>query len=336
MRYAFLLYPHANARYRASLLTLARAELSMMLAAMGRACAVEAREIAGAPFLCLETEEFREREWALLSRQGGVYLLCRMEGDALVPMPRAGAAYVGEDMAALLKYKGKTNEMFTDTLLSMALASSAFALKGDAKLAFCDPMCGKGTALYLALRRGWNAAGVDADRHAIKEADDFTGRYLAFHHLKHKRGEGSLTVRGQAGGRETKYVFADTPEHYRDGDTRTLRLIQGDTRDLDVLLRPGSVQIMAVDLPYGVQHGPADHRGGILPLLERAAPAWHAALASGGALAASFNTYVTRRAQVIRALEAAGFDVLRGEAYDGLEHWVEQAVNRDVVVARRI
>ena len=37
MTYAFLLYPHANIRYRQSLLKLAVQELSMTLAALGRA-----------------------------------------------------------------------------------------------------------------------------------------------------------------------------------------------------------------------------------------------------------------------------------------------------------
>lgn len=335
MQYAFLLYPHPNARYRASLLQLAKAELCMMLATMGRSIDVRSEEIGGAPFLCFETEAFSQREWALLSQQAGVYLMARREGEAFVPLARTHPSYVGEDMPGLLKYKGKTNEMFTDTLLSMALTQSAFALKSDAKLTFCDPLCGKGTALYLALRRGWNASGVDADKAAIKEADDFTCRYLEFHRLKHRRTEGTLTVRGKTGGRESKFVVADTPEHFKEGDTRTLRLIQGDTRDLDVLLRPGSVHLMAADLPYGVQHGPAGKGVSILSLLEKAAPAWYGALAPGGALAVSFNTYVTRRTGVAKALSAAGFTVAEGGVFETLEHWVEQAVNRDVVIAKK-
>ena len=127
--------------------------------------------------------------------------------------------------------------------------------------------------------RRWMRTGTRSRRPTTSRAAT-----LAFHHLKHKRGEGSLTVRGQAGGRETKYVFADTPEHYRDGDTRTLRLIQGDTRDLDVLLRPGSVQIMAVDLPYGVQH----RAGG--------SPGRHPAAAGEGRARVACGARVGRRA----------------------------------------
>ena len=39
---------------------------------------------------------------------------------------------------------------------------------------------------------------------------------------------------------------------------------------------------------------------------------------------------------VREAMEEAGLKVMRGEGYDGLEHWVEQAISRDVAVAVRV
>ena len=54
MKYAFLLYPHQNVRYRQSLLTIASAELSMTLAALGRGGEVRTVEMGGAPFLTFD------------------------------------------------------------------------------------------------------------------------------------------------------------------------------------------------------------------------------------------------------------------------------------------
>lgn len=65
-------------------------------------------------------------------------------GRRLTPLERTHPNYVGEDLPALLKYKGKTNEMFTDTMLTMALASSAFMPVHDSQLIVCDPMAGAG------------------------------------------------------------------------------------------------------------------------------------------------------------------------------------------------
>ena len=338
MDYAFLLTPHANVRYRASLQRIATAELAMMLRALGREEEeIRLEEIGGAPMLCVRAQRpFSKKEWALLSQQSSVYMLFeKREDGALGPMERMHPAYVGEDLASLLKYKGKTNEMFTDALLSMALCASDFALKSGAQLTACDPICGRGTTLFLALRRGWHAAGVETDKNDVKEANDFFTRYLEFHRMKHKKTQSALTVRGQAGGRETRYVLSDTAEHFKDGDTRVLRLIQGDTRDLDILVKPASVHVMAADLPYGVQHGAAGGEKSLPRLLERAFPAWYAALTRGGALAVSFNTYVTKRDGLVRMLENAGFEVQRGGIYEEMGHWVEQAVNRDVLVAVR-
>ncbi|HET7721675.1 MAG TPA: hypothetical protein VFK43_17020 [Acidimicrobiales bacterium] len=55
----------------------------------------------------------------------------------------------------------------------------------------------------------------------------------------------------------------------------------------------------------------------------------------GGALAASWNTKVLPRTELVATLEAAGLVVLTGETYESFAHRVDQAVDRDVVVARR-
>ena len=54
MTYAFLLYPHANIRYRQSLLQLAVQELSMTLSALGREAEVVPQKMGGAMFLTFE------------------------------------------------------------------------------------------------------------------------------------------------------------------------------------------------------------------------------------------------------------------------------------------
>lgn len=332
MKYAFLLYPHANIRYRQSLLMLGRQELSMTLAALGRGGDVGSVQMGGATFLTFEAEKLTQRDVRMLSQLASVYVMFTMEDAQMVPMEPAHPEYVGEDLSALLKYKGKTNEMFTDTMLTMALASSAFMGLHDSQLVVLDPMAGRGTTPMLALRRGYHGIGIEIARAEVKEACDYMTRYLEFHKIKHKRSESSLTVRGKAGGRETKFVFSDTAEHFKDGDTRTLRLILGDTRDTALLLRPQSVHLMVTDIPYGVQKGTAGRQDTIGGTIEQAAPGWFEVLRPGGVLAMSFNTHVTRRAQLEHTLERAGFEIVPTA---DLTHWVEQAITRDVILARR-
>ena len=332
MKCAFLLYPHQNVRYRQSLLTIAAAELSMTLAALGRGGEVRPVEMGGAAFLTFDCDHRTQRDVRMLSELASVYVMFTMEDAQMVPMESAHPNYIGEDLPALLKYKGKTNEMFTDAMITMALASSAFMPVHDSQLIVCDPMAGRGTTMMLALRRGYHGVGIEIGKADVKECCDYMTRYLEYHRIKHKRSETSLTVRGKCGGRETKFVLSDTAEHFKDGDTRTLRMICGDTRDAAALLKPQSVHLMVTDIPYGVQKGTAGRQDSIGGTIAAALPGWQEALKPGGALAMSFNTYVTRRADLVRLCERVGLEVI---ATPPLEHWVEQAVSRDVILARK-
>lgn len=332
MTYAFLLYPHANIRYRQSLLQLAVQELSMTLSALGREAEVVPQKMGGAMFLTFEAAKLTERDMRMLSQLASVYMLFEMEDGKLTTLERTHPNYVGEDLPALLKYKGKTNEMFTDTMLTMALAASAFMPVHDSQLVVCDPMAGRGTTLMLALRRGYHGVGIEIGKADVKEAADYMTRYLEFHRIKYKRTDSALTVRGQVGGRENKFVFSDSAEHFKDGDTRTLRLICGDTREAEALLKPNSVHLMVTDAPYGVQKGTASRQDSIGGTIAAALPGWFDVLKSGGVLAMSFNTHVTRREGLVRLFEKAGFEIVQTA---NLEHWVEQAISRDVILARK-
>ena len=332
MTYAFLLYPHANIRYRQSLLQLAVQELSMTLSALGREAEVVPQKMGGAMFLTFEAAKLTERDMRMLSQLASVYVLFEMEDGKLTTLERTHPNYVGEDLPALLKYKGKTNEMFTDTMLTMALAASAFMPVHDSQLVVCDPMAGRGTTLMLALRRGYHGVGIEIGKADVKEAADYMTRYLEFHRIKYKRTDSALTVRGQVGGRENKFVFSDSAEHFKDGDTRTLRLICGDTREAAALLKPNSVHLMVTGAPYGVQKGTAGRQDSIGGTIAAALPGWFDVLKSGGVLAMSFNTHVTRREGLVRLFEKAGFEIVQTA---NLEHWVEQAISRDVILARK-
>ena len=333
MKYAALLYPHQNIRYRESLLKITQEELRMTLQATGCGSELEARYTGNAPFLIFETEELL-RDWQrkLLERVAGIYVLFQMEEGGLQPMEPLAVAYLKEDFPALLKYKGKTNEMFTDAMMTMALASSDFSRVADSQLVVCDPMGGKGTTAMLALCHGYHGISVEISKSDHKEATDYVSRYLEFHKLKHKRTEAALTLKGQLGGREVKLVLADTQEHFKEGDTRTLRFIQADTQHLGSLLKPESVHLMITDLPYGVQKGTSGKDRGILQTVRESAAGWTSVLKKGGVLAVSFNANVTHRKDLAAIFEECGLTALQTA---NLRHWVETAIDRDILLVKK-
>lgn len=340
MKYAVLLLPHANARYLSGMLSPAQAELDTILSRIGVSAACEHEIIGGMDALTF-TNDAPVPSPDLLFRHSLAYGLGEMRADgSIMPLNIKPRAYLGNDLASILKYKGKTNEQFTQHLINMALFatdySADFIRKGA--LTLMDPMCGRGTTLFQAINRGWSAIGGDIDKGDIAEATRFFKRYLEYHRLKHTCASESRTLAGRASVKMTSFRFSDTNDKFALGDTLTLSLAHADAQDVARAQAKQSVHLICADLPYGVQHAAhASNEGGRAvnaeSVLARALPAWRDALKTGGAVAISFNANTLKRERAREIMESANLRAVRSPAYDKLTHWVEQAVTRDVCVA---
>lgn len=338
MRYALLLKPHANVRYRQSLEKLAKIELECMLQAWGLedAC-VDVQQMAGEPFLIFETEKMTEEAWKNLSSHSSICFAAQiMENGALLPLERHVQGMLPDDLPHVLKYKGKTNADFTYLMLHCAKAASAFA-KTDAPLRVLDPMCGKGTTLFCAMCEGNNAVGIETDMKSMQEADTYYARFLKLHRLKHKRTEQSRTLPKGGSAYSVSFEAAADAQAMKQGQTIALEMINGDAARTAEMVKPNSVHLIVSDLPYGVQHAPRENGGmsALGRLVKRVAPGCVKALKPGGAVAFSFNLNTLRRKEVEQVLAEVGLEVMTEAPYADFSHWVEQAVDRDVVIARK-
>lgn len=335
MNYTILIRPHRNRRYQEGVVRLSRAELINLLRRLGAEGTVEVRRCAGGDFLDFACGPLGEEDVALLSSHSHLQMLFeRREDGLLLPLCGEKGAYLGEDLAYVQKYKGKTNEAFTMHLLNQALCASDFLRCPRVEL--LDPMCGRGTTLFQAINRGFCATGAEIHPAEIEECAGYFKRYLEFHRVKHAQTRRSLTLEGK-GVPVTEFSFAGDAEAFRAGDTRSLRLMACDSLKLPVLLRKQRFHLIVADLPYGVQHAPGAQGKRTAPFEEIAAQslcAWRKLLAPGGAMALSFNVHTLPAERVRGLMEQAGLEVMRGEGFDGLEHFVEQAIVRDVAVGR--
>ena len=332
MIYCFQLVPHANLHYRQANRTLGLNELTLMLRANGIEADVTLETIGSADFLCFDAPELNETQLRAFARHSSLLMMCAKEGALLRPLDIDRTPYLPSDLSEVLKYKGKTSATFTRMMINCALALSE--QKSDVTPLVLDPICGRGTTLFCALEQGYNSAGIDVDRIDLREAMTYLDRYCAYHKLKHQVKQSAETC-GKASVPAAAYTLADMKEHYTAGDTRTLRLFNGDTGLADKLMKKTPVDVIVGDLPYGVQHAPQQGRRteSFLQLMERALPAWRRALRPGGAMALSFNVLTLPRQKLIETVERAGFTVMTGGVFDQFEHFVEQAVHRDVVFA---
>lgn len=338
MRYALLLKPHANVRYRQSLEKLAVIETACMLHAWGMTNAEPRLEtLAGESFVVFHADGMPDGLWRDLSNHSAICLAAELaEGGMLKLLARTAAQGLPEDLPQVLKYKGKTNADFTAMMLHCAKAASDFAHE-SAPLTVLDPMCGKATTLFCALCEGHNGVGVDMDARALSEADTYFERSLKLHRFKHKRIGSSQTLSGGGNARAIDYTVSADAQAMRSGKVQTMRLLQGDAARLAEMQRPESCHLIVSDLPYGVQHAPKEG-GGIstLPgLLRRVLPGCLRVLKRGGTAALSFNVNTLPRSMVEKTMREAGFEVLMQAPFNDFHHWVEQAVDRDVVIARK-
>lgn len=341
MQYTLLLWPHANARYQAESRRLALRELELMLTRVAPGAVARIDESSEMPSLLLECPSaLSDEAIAVIQNHSLLYGLFERLGDSsLVPIAGRAQACLGADLPAILKYKGKTNEMFLQLLINAALYSSDFWR--EARIEFLDPMCGRATAPFIALNRGWNATGADVDKADLSEAEKFFKRYLEYHHLKYNMDRGSRTVRGKKPVPVTRFETAASADDYKAGRTVSLSLANLDSALAGEAFGKGSFHLIACDLPYGVAHAAQPGQG--LPkgknwleaLLVNSLPGLYKLLKPGGTVALSFNAQSFKRDRLRTLLADAGFEPLVDGPYDGFEHWVEQAITRDIAVARK-
>ena len=340
MRYIMLLWPHANARYQSETVRLARAELRLMLDRLLPGAEIAPEAGLDLPALAIDFPDAPDGV-ALNALRGHslLYALFEARDGLLAPVAGRRPARVGDDLPAILKYKGKTNEMFLQLLINAALYSGAYWKEPGAPLAFFDPMCGRATGLFVAANLGWDATGADVDRNDLKEAERFFKRYLEYHRFKHTVARESRTLKkGQAA--VCRFEYAADAAAFKAG-ARQLSLVNLDASQTGAALGKNAFHVIACDLPYGVRHDAqlsgGGERGGnwLETLLARALPGWKTALKPGGTIAVSFNAQNLSLARVRRLMADAGLEVLEGGPYDGFSHWVEQAITRDIAICKK-
>lgn len=328
MKYALVLWPLNNQRYEQAHISPAVSELQIILSAAGINKSVEYVSVAGAGMLMFTSEELSERQLACIRNHSLYFMFGAWDGKALTPISMPGRDYVGSDLAAIQKYKGKTNERFTQQLINLALYSCRLH-EADEKIHLLDPMCGRGTTLFQAVNREWNATGIDADKKDVLECVSFFEKYLKFNKIKHKRTQSSRTL-PQKGAVSVHSVRFGGDK----GDRLTLNCASADASSTSAVFGKEVFSVICADLPYGVQHAPNGQGGAksFEKMLITCLPAWREALRKGGAISLSYNTHTLKTERVREIMEQAGFEVMRGGAYDNMEHWVEQAVMRDIAV----
>lgn len=341
-RYAFLILPSFNRVYADASAALVQAELEVFNQSVmaGRISGIGNSDIAGVRYVTFDCDDVSDHDAAILANLSSLYALFCIEGDVLRPVPLHRLDRFDDDLITILKYPGKTNEQFTKLLLNVTLMSSRFAADMlTRRFSVLDPLCGRGTTLNQALMYGFNAYGVDIDKRDIETYSIFIQRWLRDKRLKHHAESVPVRRNRRIVAHRLQVSLAATKEEYKAGDVQLLDVVNVETSKVLEFFRTESADLVVADVPYGVQHGSQATGRGLarspLDLLAESAPAWAKSLRPGGALGISWNTFVARRDDAAKVLATAGLQVLDSGPYLDFKHRVDQAILRDILIARK-
>jgi Putative RNA methylase family UPF0020 len=342
-RYALLILPSANRVYTGASAALTRAELAVFSQRVlgDRITEVGDAVIGGVSYVTFEAVALSRRDTDFLANLSAGYALYELSGDLLRPITLRRADHFDDDLITIQKYQGKTNEQFTKLLLNVTVLSSGFAdalLTGG--LTVLDPLCGRGTTLNQTLMYGFNAAGIDLDRQDFDAYSAFIQTWLKRKRIKHHRDyDGPVRRDGKVVARRLQISLAASTDAMRSGHLQLLDVVNADTTHAAEFFRPSTIDALVTDAPYGIKHGSRTAARGLarapLDLLAEAVPTWARLLRSGAALGIAWNTLVARREEAVRILAEAGLEPLDSLPYLGFRHRVDQAIVRDIVIARK-
>lgn len=348
MKLGVLLYPHTNKRYYESMKLLAENELAVLLHDPTIKDKITFETIGGLELLCFQANESDTSLMLRLYRHSALLALFEVIGDTLKPLMADKSDYFPRDIAYILKYKGKTNEMFTEMLLNLGIFSSDFSEQFQEPLYVMDAMCGKATSMFIALKNGYHSAGIESNKNYYSEVENFIKRYFQFNRVKHHIDRTSYNVDGRK--RALKFILetADTSDHYKTGDTRTLEYVLGDTMFSTTYFGKKKFHTIVADLPYGVQHQPANEppkkgKGKapkapvpihILDTIDDSINGWLSTLKVGGTLVLAFNSNSLNKNELLSLLLSRSLEI--EHSHLDFSHWVEQSITRDIIIAKKI
>ncbi len=345
LRYLLLRNPGHNRVYYLESEKLALAELTLTSKRFDQPCDhIESINIAGINYLSFTVGQIlSETELKWLSNLSFVLALYQQSADttdsALHPVELTPHSHVDPKISMLLKYSGKTNEIFTRMMVNVGLVSSDFGL--DDAIQLLDPVSGKGTTLFEGAIRGFDVTGIESERKMVHEATIFFKKFLEQEKYKHSLSKHAM-YSSSTGSEASIQLFEyarDKQEFKTESSRKHLALIAGNAIHSRRYFKAEKFHLIIGDLPYGISHGNKSQKKhnsltrSPAELMEACLPEFHKILKTGGCLVLAWNKFVWPREDFVQLLNARGFHVQDSDPYDQFTHRVDQSIKRDIVVA---
>jgi len=292
-------------------------------------------------------ERLDEKAVRILSRLSFAYAIFEISADSdektvLIPIEKADYVYIDSGISTILKYTGKTNELFTRMMINAAHLSSDFGFSEDGEtINLLDPVAGKGTTLFEGIICGYNVYGVEIGQKPVEEGFAYFRKFLETEKYKHEISKEKVSGDNKSfKSKRFAMKFARARDEFK-SSPKTFELISGNAANIRSFYKKNSFHLIVGDLPYGVHHGNVTKEKSASltrnpdELLTMCVPGWAEVLMPGGTMVLAWNTFVLPREKVVEIVEKSGLRVSDDEVYSRFEHRVDQSIKRDIIVAKK-
>lgn len=304
---------------------------------------VRSQNLFGIEYLTFQTnDELSDSDIRIIFELSFIYALFKAEninGEFyLKPIQSNKKNFVSDSIGTILKYTGKTNEIFTRMMINVAYYSQP----NRENIKLLDPLAGKGTTLYEGLIKGFDVYGIEIGDKVVSESYHFLKKFLET--SKYKFEYNSLRISGpDKSFSALRHTFetAETKEAFKNKMTKTIEMIAGNSMYADKYYKKNYFDIIVGDLPYGIQHGNVTNEKqssltrNPSELLNACLPAWLNVLKNDGVIVLAWNKNVLPRKKLEQIFEEKGLTVENDEAYLRFEHRVDQSILRDIIAVRK-
>ncbi len=336
MKYAVVFYPSHNRVYFQSSIDMAEAELRAVRSLLNaRVDEINLNYFGAIPLLFFETDrDLSPKDIEQIYSLSFCYLLFKRSDDgSMLPVSSQVNRRFDNDINTILKYSGKTNEVFTELLINVAM--SVCQTDNKYRPTLLDPVCGRGTTLLAALARGCSCSGIEVEKKSVHEFNLFLKRYLRENAWKFKIERSGINNATAANCEIFMYRMGENKEVLLSDQVLTLKLVRGDTRHARQYFKKCSFDLIVGDLPYGIHHGHTLPQGIIrdpLPLLRSALPGWLPLLKPNGVIALAWNKRMMSRTDCEELFTENGLTLFDDAPYNKFEHAVDHSILRDIIV----
>lgn len=346
--YLILQDPGHNRVYFEQSKKMALAELTLACGYFKQECKdIEIVKLADIRYLSFScSSAISNTELLILSQLSFSFALFQKETTgsevSLIPIQKNHIPNVDSKISSVLKYPGKTNELFTRMMINVARLSGPYYFDKDVRL--FDPIAGRGTTLFEGMIFGFNVTGMEIQSKSVHETTVFLKKFFEKERYKHRVVKNKITgkTKGKAA-LNCEFVYAKDKQDFKnEASLKTVKIVEANSSSANHYFKQNTFHFIVGDLPYGIAHNnfSKSKENSLMrnpyEFLQESLPHWLAVLKKNGTLVLAWNAFVYPKEKMDELLSMHGFKVLNDSPYSDFEHMVDSSIKRDIIVAQKV